>query len=224
MRDGCACASSRAGPAAALRVAPSARRRPARPDGLAVPRTAARRATRRAPPRWRRACSPTGWRAPGLDLRDEAGGHAQPVGELAQAQVVRASLGAQAVAHLAVSRLGRPRRSSVAGSGSGPMLDGWAADVIGADGTRHRPRGLTPPPRPRAPPRGRRAPARRGRRRRAPGCPAASTATPCPRRRKAVAVTISWMRQAPRKAPTNDPRPPKMLAPPSTTAVMLVRV
>ena len=42
--------------------------------------------------------------------------------------------------------------------------------------------------------------------------------------RNVVDVMISWIRTAPSSAPMNEPRPPKMLAPPRTTAVMLVSV
>ena len=45
-----------------------------------------------------------------------------------------------------------------------------------------------------------------------------------PRPRKPVVVVISWMSTTPASAPMNDPRPPKMLAPPRTTAEMLCSV
>src|SRR5260370_19869215 len=41
-----------------------------------------------------------------------------------------------------------------------------------------------------------------------------------PRPRNPVAAVISWIKTAPASAPKNEPRPPKMLAPPSTTAQM----
>jgi hypothetical protein len=39
-----------------------------------------------------------------------------------------------------------------------------------------------------------------------------------------VALVICWIRKAPSSTPMNEPRPPKRLAPPSTTAVMQLSV
>ena len=75
----------------------------------------------------------------------------------------------------------------------------------------------------RAEPRDHRAPARRYRpptRIRIPGIQLFHDSGIC---RNGIAAMISVSSSAPRNAPTNDPRPPKMLAPPSATAAMAVQ-